>query len=40
MMPPLSPVNIASFALQVLVIVGAGALLLRVFRVDAPAPQR
>jgi len=35
-MPPLSPLNIASFALQVLVIVGAGALLLRVFRVDAP----
>jgi len=36
MMPLLSPVNIASFALQVLVIVSAGALLLRVFRVDAP----
>ncbi|HEU4926596.1 MAG TPA: hypothetical protein VFT24_06090 [Vicinamibacterales bacterium] len=36
MMPALSPLNIASFALQVLVIVSAGALLLRVFRVDAP----
>ena len=36
MMPLLSPLNIASFALQVVVIVGAGALLLRVFRVDAP----
>jgi D-alanyl-D-alanine endopeptidase (penicillin-binding protein 7) len=36
MMPPLSPINIAAFALQVLVIVGAGALLLRAFRVDAP----
>ena len=36
MMPLLSPLNIASFALQVLVIVSAGTLLLRVFRVDAP----
>jgi TonB family protein len=36
MMPLLSPLNVASFALQVVVIVGAGALLLRVFRVDAP----
>jgi TonB family protein len=36
MMSLLSPLNIASFALQVGVIVGAGALLLRVFRVDAP----
>jgi D-alanyl-D-alanine endopeptidase (penicillin-binding protein 7) len=36
MTPPLSPVNVAAFALQVLVIVGAGALLLRAFRIDAP----
>jgi TonB family protein len=36
MMLLLSPLNIASFALQVVVIVGAGALLLRVFRVDTP----
>jgi TonB family protein len=36
MMPLLSPLNIASFAVQVVAIVGAGALLLRVFRVDAP----
>ena len=32
----ISPVNIASFAMQVTVIVAAGALLLRAFRIDAP----
>jgi TonB family protein len=36
MIPPLSPVNIAGFALQITVIVGAGALLLRAFRIDSP----
>src|SRR4029453_17366436 len=36
MTPPLSPLNVAAFAVQVLVIVGAGALLLRAFRIDAP----
>ena len=36
MTPPLSAVNIAAFVLQVTVIVSAGALLLRVFRIDAP----
>lgn len=36
MTPPLSPLNVAAFALQVMVIVGAGALLLRAFRIDAP----
>jgi len=32
----ISPVNIASFGMQVTVIVAAGALLLRAFRIDAP----
>ena len=32
----ISPANIASFGMQITVIVGAGALLLRAFRVDAP----
>ena len=36
MTPPLSPVNIAAFVLQITVLVGAGALLLRAFRIDAP----
>ena len=36
MTPAISPLNIAAFALQVMVIVGAGALLLRAFRIDAP----
>ena len=36
MTPPLSPPNVAAFALQVMVIVGAGAFLLRAFRIDAP----
>jgi TonB family protein len=36
MTPPLSPVNIAAFVLQVTVMVSAGALLLRAFRIDAP----
>jgi beta-lactamase regulating signal transducer with metallopeptidase domain len=36
MTPPLSPVNVAAFAVQVLVLVAAGALLLHAFRIDAP----
>ena len=36
MTPALSAVNVAAFVLQVTVIVSAGALLLRLFRIDAP----
>jgi TonB family protein len=36
MTPAISLLNIGAFALQVMVIVGAGALLLRAFRIDAP----
>jgi len=36
MTPALAPLNVAAFALQVMVIVGVGALLLRAFRIDAP----
>ena len=36
MTPPLPPGNIAAVILQITVIVSAGALLLRVFRIDMP----